>query len=465
LIFCYIPDKRNFRFWLVGTYHLLCRALYKRRYKKTVPRGKVEKIFPALSSCLFPEGKRIFGERRGNTSCLLPPKTVTIFSMSNTPVTPTVTVNQERLVETFLTLVRFNTPSRNEQLASEWAAEYLKNIGFTVEWDDAGEKVGGNIGNLFAFKKGTDPNAPGIFFSSHLDTVEPTPDLEIAIEGDVIRSTSDTILGADDKAGVAPILEAMTLLHESGEPHGDIQLILTICEEIGLVGAKLVDPSRIKARYGFVLDSGPPVGEIIYTAPSQNSLRVRIVGKPSHAGAYPEKGISAIVAAAKAIAAMNLGRIDEDTTANIGTINGGTARNIVPAEVFMVGEARSRSQEKLDKQTAHMKETFEREAETIGAIAEVQVIEEYKTFQVGENDPVMRIAVAAAKAADLTPSLRASGGGSDGNIFNGYGFPTVVLSTGMQQIHTHDEFCRISDMVKDARWVMEVVRAARNNDN
>ncbi|GAB4465859.1 MAG: M20/M25/M40 family metallo-hydrolase [Armatimonadaceae bacterium] len=372
-----------------------------------------------------------------------------------------ITVNRERLVETFLTLVRFNTPSRHEQPASEWAAEYLRNLGFTVEWDDAGEKVGGNIGNLFAFKPGTDANAPAIFFSSHLDTVEATPGLEIEVDGDVIRSTSDTILGADDKAGVAPILEAMALLDESGEPHGDIQIILTICEEIGLVGAKLVDPVRIKAKYGFVLDSGPPVGEIIYTAPSQNSLRIRIAGKPSHAGAYPEKGVSAIVAAANAIAKMTLGRIDEDTTANIGTITGGTARNIVPAEVFMVGEARSRSQEKLDRQTAHMKETFEREAVAIGATAHVEVIEEYKTFHIGENDPVMQIAVQAAKAANLEPSLRASGGGSDGNIFNGFGVPTVVLSTGMQQIHTHDEFCHISDMEKDARWVVEVVRAAR----
>lgn len=381
--------------------------------------------------------------------------------MSTSDAQTSSPVQQDRLLDTFLTLVQFNTPSRQEKLASEWCAEYLREIGFEVEWDDAGEKVGGTIGNLIAFKKGTLPEAPGIFFSSHLDTVEPTPNLEIAIEGDVIRSTSDTILGADDKCGVAPILEAMRVLHETGEPHGDIQLLLTICEEIGLVGAKLLDPNRIKAKYGFVLDSGPPVSQIVYTAPSQNSLRVRIQGKAAHAGGEPEKGISAIIAASNAIAKMKLGRIDMDTTANIGTIQGGTARNVVPAEVFIIGEARSRVQAKLDAQTAHMVETFEREAAALGATAKVEVIHEYGTYYINEDDPVMVIAKKAAVAAGLTPRLRESGGGSDGNVFNNYGIPTVVLSTGMQKIHTHDEFCTISDLVKDTHWVLEVVRAAR----
>jgi len=373
-----------------------------------------------------------------------------------------MTINEQRLLDTFLTLARFNTPPRAEKPASEWTAAYLRDIGFEVEFDDAGAKVGGTVGNLIAFKPGTVPGAAPIFFSSHFDTVEATPDLEIVVEGDIIRATSDTILGADDKCGVAPILEAMTRLHESGETHGDIQLLLTICEEIGLLGAKMLDPSRIRARYGYVLDSGPPVGALVYTAPSQNSLHVTIEGMPAHAGVAPEKGVSAIVAAAKAIAAMRLGRIDEETTANVGTIQGGTARNIVPAEVKLVCEARSRSQEKLDRQTAHIKETFERECAALGATAHVEVVEEYQTYHLSAEDPVLRIAMAAAHAADLTPTLRPSGGGSDGNIFNGYGVPTTVLSCGMEKIHTHDEFCRLSDMVKDARWVVEIVRVARD---
>ena len=236
-------------------------------------------------------------------------------------------------------------------------------------------------------------------------------------------------------------------------PHGDIQLLLMICEEIGLVGAKMLDPSRIKAKFGYVLDSGPPMGALVYTAPSQNSLKVRVVGKPSHAGASPEKGVSAIVAASRAIAKMTLGRIDEETTANVGLISGGTGRNIIPAEATLVCEARSRTQEKLNKQTAHMKETFEQEARAMGAVAYVEVINEYKTYHLNETDPVMQIGLAAAKNAGLPPVVRPSGGGSDGNIFNGFGFPTTVLACGMEQIHTHDEFCRISDMEKNTVWV------------
>ena len=369
-------------------------------------------------------------------------------------------VNESRLLETFLSLVRFNSPSRAEHAVMEWTAAYLREIGFTVEFDDAGEKLGGDSGNLIAFKPGSVMGAPGIFFSSHLDTVEPTPGLEIGIDGDVIRSISDTILGADDKCGVAPILEAMMLLHESGAPHGDLQLLLTVCEEIGLKGAKALDPARIKAAFGFVLDAGPPVGTLTCAAPSQNSLLVTIHGTPAHAGVFPEKGVSAILAASSAISKMTLGRIDGETTANIGTISGGTARNIVPAEVKIVAEARSRSHEKLVAQTAHMKETFEAEAAKIGARAEVEVIEEYRGYTLTESDPVVEMAARAARALGLPTALKESGGGSDANIFNGHGVPTVVMATGMEAIHTHDEFCRISDMVLDTRWVLEIVKLA-----
>ncbi len=374
----------------------------------------------------------------------------------------TVPVNQPRLLETFLALLRFNTPSRSEKPASNFCADYLCNLGFDVTFDDTGEKVGGNVGNLFAFKPGTDPSAAPIFFSSHLDTVEATPNMEISVIDGVVRSVSDTILGSDDKSGVAPILEAMTLLAESGEPHGDIQVILSICEEIGLVGAKHVDPFRIKARYGFVLDSGPPIGSVTISAPSQNSLFIRIEGKASHAGAAPEAGVSAIRAAANAIAKMTQGRIDSETTANVGTIEGGTARNIVPALAFVVAEARSLNNEKLEAQTRHMVETFDRESAAIGARAFVEVIEEYKTYRLAETDPPVRIARNAADACGFPFATRESGGGSDANIFNGFGVPTVVLACGMQAIHTHGEFCHISDLVKDAQWVVEIVRAARS---
>ncbi len=260
-----------------------------------------------------------------------------------------VAVNQERLVETFLELVRQNTPPRQEKAASEIGFRLLSDLGFHCEYDDAGEKVGGDVGNLIAFKQGTVSGAPPIFFSSHFDTVEPTPGLEPIFDGDIIKSDGKTILGADDKSGLAPIFEAMRILDEQNIPHGDIQLLLTICEEIGLVGAMHMDPQRIKAQFGYVLDAGPPVGSLVYSAPTQDIFEVWIHGKPAHAGAQPEDGVSAILVAARAIARMKLGRIDPETTANVGIISGGTATNIIPAECYLKCEARSRNQAKLDK--------------------------------------------------------------------------------------------------------------------
>ena len=363
----------------------------------------------------------------------------------------------DRLLQTFLTLVRFNTPSRKEQPASDWCGAFLQDLGFEVSWDDAGNAVGGTVGNLYAFIPGTQTGAPGLLFSSHLDTVEPTPDLEVRVDGDRIDAASDTILGADDKCGVAPILEAMRTLIESGAPRPDIQIVLTICEEIGLVGASLIDPQRLKARYGFVLDSGPPIGGIVYAAPAQDSIRVTVHGKPAHAGVSPESGVNAIVAASRAVAAMRIGRIDPQTTANVGTIHGGTARNIVPAEVHLVCEARSRDNHSLDLQTTHMVETFERECTALGATTTIEVKRQYPAFRLDQESTAIRLAWNAAQAIGVEPRLQESGGGSDANHFNGYGIPTAVLATGMREIHTHDEYCLLSDMVLDHDWIVAIV--------
>ena len=371
-----------------------------------------------------------------------------------------VTVNQDRLVQTFLELVAQNTPPRQEKAASEIGRRILEGLGFSCEYDDAGEKVGGNVGNLIAFKKGTIPDAPPIFFSAHFDTVEPTPGLVPIIEGDVIRTNGETILGADDKCGMAPILEAMRILSERQTPHGDIQLLLTICEEIGLVGAKHLDPSRIKARFGYVLDAGPPVGSLVYSAPTQDIFEVWIHGKPAHAGAQPEDGVSAILVAARAIARMKLGRIDHETTANVGVIQGGTATNIIPAECYLKCEARSRSQAKLDKQREHMIACFQEEAAAAGVTLDVKSENAYQAYELGMDDAVLTIGQAAAERIGLEPLLRVTGGGADANVFNAIGVSTTVLGCGMQNIHRHDEFVHISDMVKSTQLVVSIVETA-----
>ena len=371
-----------------------------------------------------------------------------------------VAVNQDRLVQTFLEMVRLNTPPRHEKAASEIGCRILQALGFACEYDDAGEKVGGDVGNLIAFKKGTLPDAPPIFFSAHFDTVEPTPGLEPIVDGDVIRTDGKTILGADDISGMAPILEAMRILDEQRIPHGDIQLLLTICEEIGLVGAKHLDPARIKAGFGYVLDAGPPVGSLVYSAPTQDIFEVWMHGRPAHAGAQPEDGVSAILAAARAVARMKLGRIDHETTANVGIIQGGTATNIIPAECYLKCEARSRSNAKLDKQRAHMIACFEEEAAAVGITVEIKNENAYQSYELGMDDPVLTIGMAAAERIGLEPLLRVTGGGADANIFNAQGFPTTVLGCGMENIHRHDEFVRISDMVKSTQLVVSIVQTA-----
>ncbi len=371
-----------------------------------------------------------------------------------------VAVNQDRLVQTFLDMVRLNTPPKQERAAAEIGRAILEELGFECQYDNAGEKVGGDVGNLIAFKKGTLPDAPPIFFSAHFDTVEATPGLEPVIEGDVIRSDGKTVLGADDISGMAPILEAMRILDEKQIPHGDIQLLLTICEEIGLVGAKHLDPNLIKAQFGYVLDAGPPVGSLVYSAPTQDIFDVHIHGKPAHAGAQPEDGVSAIQVAARAIARMKLGRVDHETTANVGIIQGGTATNIIPAQCYLKCEARSRSQVKLDKQREHMMTCLREEAEAAGITVDIENETAYVSYELGMDDPVLTIGMAAAERIGLEPLLRVTGGGADANIFNANGFPTTVLGCGMQNIHRHDEFVLISDLVASTQLVVSIVETA-----
>lgn len=371
-----------------------------------------------------------------------------------------VSINQDRLVKVFLELVNQNTPPRCERAASDIGRGLLEKIGFECFFDGAGEKVGGDVGNLIAFKKGSIPDAPPIFFSAHFDTVEPTEGLTPIIENDIIRSDGHTVLGADDKCGIVAIIEAMYVLEEQRIPHGDIQLLLTICEEIGLVGAKVMDPADIKARYGFVLDSGPPIGSFIYSAPTQDIFEVWIHGTASHAGALPEDGISALLVATKAISRMKLGRIDPETTANVGIIQSGTATNIIPPECYVKCEARSRNKAKMEKQRDSMISAFREEAEAAGATIEVKCFTAYEAYELKMDAPVLKIGIEATERIGWEALLRVTGGGADANIFNEFGVQTTVLGCGMVNIHRHDEYVCISDMVKSAQLVVSITETA-----
>src|SRR5918998_831904 len=270
-------------------------------------------------------------------------------------------INQERIQNLLLEFVQIDSHSRKERDIAERIKKHCEEMGAEVEIDDAGEKVGGNSGNVIARFKGTIPDAEPIMMSAHMDTVVPGEGVKPIIDGDIIRTDGTTVLGGDDKSGCAVIIETIRCLKEQNIPHTDIEAVFSICEEVGLLGAKHLDVSRIRSRYGIVFDSDDP-GFLFTRGPSSNHLEIKVHGLESHAGVAPEQGISAIKIAAEAIAKMKLGRIDDETTANIGVIHGGEATNIITNFVYLKGEARSLDEDKLNKQTEHMIKTLEEAA-------------------------------------------------------------------------------------------------------
>ena len=374
------------------------------------------------------------------------------------------TLNRQRLLDEFFELVQIDSETGDERFIADHLIVKMEAFGFEVIEDDSAGRTGHGAGNLIATLKGTAEGADPIYFTCHMDTVVPGQGIKPVLRDDgYIYSDGSTILGADDKAGIAALFEMARTLKESGKPHGDIQFIITAGEESGLVGAKAMDPSLLKAKYGFAVDSDGKVGGIVIAAPYQAKLWTTIHGKTAHAGIAPEKGVSAINIAAKAISAMSLGRIDEETTANIGRFEGGKATNIVCDEVHILAEARSIDQQKLDSQTEHMVRVFERTAALMGGKAETEVQVMYPGFRFGEEAEVVQTAMTAIRAIGRTPELMVSGGGSDGNIFNGAGVPTVTLSVGYEEIHTKNERMPVEELNKLAELLIEIVEVVATN--
>jgi tripeptide aminopeptidase len=371
-----------------------------------------------------------------------------------------VTINRDRLVQEFIELVQIDSHSWDERRMADALIKKLKSYGLEIYEDDTGMKVGGNTGNLICRLKGDD-SKPTILFTCHMDTVQPGKGIKPQVLEDRIVSDGTTILGADDKAGVAGLLEMIRVLQEQKLPHGNIILLFTMGEEIGLTGSRHLDGDLIKdADYGFAFDSNGTIGKIVTQGPSQAKLEVTIHGKTAHAGVNPEAGISAIKLASTAISRMNLGRIDSETTANIGMINGGVATNIVPEKAEIVAEARSLNQSKLEAQLEHMKKTFEQAAEEAGGRAEVKITHMYPAFQFDDDHPVVQIAKQASKMIGFEPSIMSSGGGSDANVLNGLGVPTVNIAIGYENIHTVNEFIRLDDLENAARFMVAITQQA-----
>ena len=375
-------------------------------------------------------------------------------------------INQERIKNLLLELVQIDSHSRKEREVAQCIKSYCEEMGAQVEIDDAGEKVGGNTGNVIARFAGTIQDAEPIMMSAHMDTVVPGEGVKPIIEGDIIRTDETTVLGGDDKSGCAVIIEVIRCLHEQNIPHAPIEAIFSICEEVGLLGAKNVDVSKLKCKYGIVFDSDDP-GFLFTKGPSSNELVFKVYGLESHAGVAPEDGISAIKIAAEAISAMRLGRIDEETTANIGIIEGGKATNIIPNYVYLKGETRSRNEDKLTAQTEHMVECFEDAAAkyevTVAGIttkgrAEVTVEREYSSMDVPDSSHVVQLVIQAAKRMGLDVKTMASGGGCDDNVFNRRGIECANLGTGMRAIHTVKEWLDVKDMYAAAEMTLEIMK-------
>ena len=374
-------------------------------------------------------------------------------------------VNKKRLIESFMELVKVDSVSKKEKEVADFLVKKLKDLGLEVIVDRAGEKAKSNSGNIIARLRGNIKKATPIMFSAHMDTVVPGKNIKPICDGEKIVSSGKTILGADDKAAIAALLEALHIIKENNIPCGDIEIVFSICEEIGLKGAKNLDISSLNAKLGFVLDAGGQVGEIINAAPSQNSLEIIIYGKSAHAGANPEEGINAIQVTGFALSRMKLGRIDEETTANIGIISGGRATNIVPDKVTLKGEVRSRSEEKLEKYTEQLKKITKDTAQEFKAKAEVKINKEYYCYNLSSDDQVVKIAMKAAKDMGLQPELCPSGGGSDTNVFNKKGFPAVDLGIGMEKVHTVDEYILVKNLKNTVEYVLSIINTVASGEN
>ena len=354
----------------------------------------------------------------------------------------------ERLANTFMEMVRIDSESGAEK---EFIA-YLKDL-FTREFHAT--CTTDEFGNLIATipAKNSTRTEP-VFFSCHADTVKPGKGIEPVLENGVIRSKGDTVLGADDKAGIAELVEAL----RTADRYPALEIVVSREEEIGLVGAKHFDTTRLKSKMGFLIDMDA-LDAVVIGGPSHMMIDIEITGKAAHAGMEPEKGISAIRAASSAITSLKEGWIDEETTVNVGIIEGGEIRNGVPEKARIKAECRSLTHEKCVAQSNVIKEAFEIAAKSIGACAEVKMEMAYKAVSISEDTEVVSIAKKAVQSVGLDPQVRIICGGTDASIYNEEGIQTVVIGMGGVAEHSKDEHIAVADMEKAVSMIQHIFEA------
>jgi tripeptide aminopeptidase len=361
-------------------------------------------------------------------------------------------INKERLLKTFTDLLEINSPSFLEREIGDLLVRKLKERGCRVTVQKYDKSF-----NIIAFKKGNVAKVPPLLLSGHMDTIEPTEGIQFNISGSRVSSTGNTVLGADDKSALAQILEALAVLQEKDMQHGDIEIVFTSGEEKCLNGAKNLDFRKIRSRYGLVLDSSGSVGKLVVAAPTHISYEMRVIGRAAHAGIEPEKGISAIRVAAEIISVVPNGRIDRETTANIGLIKGGSATNVVPKEVVIHGELRSHDNITLHKTRRAIFDAAHRIVKKNKAKIQISEDEEYQSFRINESDSFLKFMDNVVRSCGTLPSHVITGGGSDANIFNKRGIKTINLSSGMQKVHSNEEYILLKDLYKGSLLVLEAI--------
>jgi tripeptide aminopeptidase len=369
-------------------------------------------------------------------------------------------VKGERLLNTFFNLLRIKSPSGNEKEIADFLKVQLEKLGARVWFDDAGKNFNGNCGNLFAFipamGKGKKENIP-IFLNAHMDTVRLNGDIIPYEEDGVCRNKNcECILGGDDKVALAAILEAFAVIKENNLSTGEIYLVFTVAEEVAILGARFLDIDSIPAKYGFVFDGEGDIGTIYNQAPFHNTIKIKITGRAAHAGIEPEKGINSIKAAADAISVLRLGRIDDETTCNIGIINGGAATNIIPETTTVKGEARSLVEEKLEQVTEDINNVFIKAVKKTGASIDLAVEREYDGFKISEDSFPIVAGRKAIEKLGIKAKVVSTGGGSDINIFNSRGKSAVCFSSGMENVHSNSECVKTAELEKLASLIIEL---------
>ncbi|MEF9932536.1 MAG: M20/M25/M40 family metallo-hydrolase [Cetobacterium sp.] len=365
-------------------------------------------------------------------------------------------INEQRLVENFLDMVKISSPSLKEREVGDYLINVLRELGLEVIEDNAGKMNNGNCGNIIGILKS--PGKKKVLFSAHMDTVSPCDKITPIVEGRVIKTDGTSVLGGDDKGGIASIIEMLRVIKENNIEHPEIIVVFSIAEEIGLLGAKSFEIEKYQPDCGFILDSSGKPGVAIVKAPYAAKGKITIIGKPAHAGISPENGINALTVAAHAITKIKLGRIDKETTSNIGIVKGGSAVNIVMPSIEMMYEARSLSGDTLKNLLAETMEIFESTVKEFGAEFKSDVEIGYDGFIISEDSPLIAEFKRACDKLGVEVKTLPSGGGSDTNVYNSKGVPCLNLAVGMSKVHTTEEFIVIDDMVDMAKILVEIVK-------